>query len=98
MVGPLSEIENTRGRAGLGDDIVTSKHIDIEMPGGCPSGNVCPRGQCFPNVVPQKEVRDVLHMDLLNPQGSMSSLGQRAVSVRWVAMKTPSFSVCHDRE
>lgn len=62
MVGPLNEMESTGGRAILGDDMLTSKHVNIEMPGGCPSGNVYPRGKSFPTVVPQEEVIDVLHI------------------------------------
>lgn len=32
--------------------MLTPKRADIEMPGGCPSGNDYPRGQSFPTVVP----------------------------------------------
>lgn len=73
--------------------IYSSKHVDNEMPGRRPSGNVYPRGQSFPTVVPQEEVTDVLHVDLLNPQSSTSSLPQTAISVRWTATETPSFSM-----
>lgn len=69
-VGPPTEIKNTGGRAGLGNDMLTLKHVDIGMPGGCLSGNVYPRGKNIPTVVPQEEVTNVLHIDLLNPQGS----------------------------
>lgn len=41
---------------------------------GHPSGNVYPRGESFPTVVPQEEVTDVLHIDLLNSEGSIGSL------------------------
>lgn len=74
MAGPLTEIENTGGRAVLGHYMLTSKHVNLEMPGGCPSGNVYPRGKTFPAVMPHEEVTDVLPIDFLNPQGSMNSL------------------------
>lgn len=51
--------------------IYSSKHVDNEMPGRRPSGNVYPRGQSFPTVVPQEEVTDVLHVDRSN--SSLSS-------------------------
>lgn len=50
IVRPLTEIKNIGGRAGLGDDIVLFKHVDMfEMPGGCPSGNVYPKRSELPN-------------------------------------------------
>lgn len=74
--------------------MLTSKYVDIEMPGRRPSGNVYPRGQSSANVVPQEEVTGVLYVDLLKTQSSTSSLQQAAVSVRRTAMKTPSYSMC----
>jgi hypothetical protein len=56
MVGPLTEIQNTGGRGGLGDNMFTSKQVDIEMHGGHPSRNIYLRDQSFPIIVPQDEV------------------------------------------
>lgn len=67
-VGPLVEIKNTGGRAGL--NMLTC----LKCLGGHPSGHVYPRGQSFPTVVSQEEFTDVLHVDLLNSQGSTSSV------------------------
>lgn len=64
MGRPLTKIANSGGTAVLGDDMLTSKYVNIEMPGGCPSGNVCPKGKSFPTAVPQEEVTDVLHIFL----------------------------------
>lgn len=60
--------------------MLTFKHADIETPGGHASGNVYPTGQSFPTVMPQEEVTDVLHIDLLNSEGSMSFLTESGLS------------------
>lgn len=56
---------NSGGTAVLGDDMLTPKYVHTEMPGGCPSGNVCARGKSFPTAVPQEEGIDVLHIFLV---------------------------------
>lgn len=93
MGGPLTKMGNTGGRAVLGDDMLTSKYVNTEMPGGCPSGNVCPRGKSFPTAVPQEEVTDVLHVFLALTAARTSS-EKTAVLVKCVAMKILSFFLC----
>lgn len=91
-------MENAGGRTVLGDDILTSKHVNTEMFGGCPSGNVCPRGKSFPIVVPQEEVTDITY---IFPQPSRqhklpqkdSSLGKMCCHENTIILY-----VCHNTE
>lgn len=78
----------------MGNGMLTLKHVDIEMPGGCLSGNVYPRGKNIPLLCLRKKLQMCCILTFSTLREAEAPSDRQQSWLCWVAMKTPSFSMC----